>query len=182
MSKIFEKVNTCKGVYYYNLFSKRIGRSIEGCFYLGEYGNEWYVGWHDWKFELTYRECGYDEPNGELHISILGWHSVFKLPWKSKRFPDGDCDSPEWGIAVHSNTFWIYRGGNGNMGGGTKWWTWNLPFWTEIHVRHEVECDVDGIVKMIPYDSKYIKVVFGSLDFNAYTYLPYMPDTNGISD
>ena len=25
------------------------------------------------------------------------------------------------------------------MGGGTKWWTWDIPFFTKIHVRHDVE-------------------------------------------
>ena len=37
-------------------------------------------------------------------------------------------------------------------------------------------------VKMLPYNNKYIKVVFGSLDFNAYTYIPYMSETVESSD
>lgn len=106
---------------------------------------EWYVGWKSWVFEIAYEECGYESPNGELHISILGWHSLFRMPFKSKRFPYGDCDAPKWGVAIHSNTLWIYRGGKGNMHGGTKWWTWDLPFFTKVHVRHEVEChDTSG--------------------------------------
>ena len=88
----------------------------------------WYVGWHTWRPEITYSECGYEDGRGNLTISLFGWLSRFYFPWKSKRFPDGDCDAPQWGIAVHSKTLWIYRGGNGNLGGGTKWWTWELPF------------------------------------------------------
>lgn len=88
----------------------------------------WYVGWHTWKPEVTYSECGYEDGRGNLTISLFGWLSRFYFPWKSKRFPDGDCDAPQWGIAVHGRTLWIYKGGNGNLGGGSKWWTWELPF------------------------------------------------------
>ena len=31
-------------------------------------------------------------------------------------------------------------------------------------------------VKMEPYDNNYIKIMFGSLDFNAYTYLRFVPE------
>ena len=88
----------------------------------------WYVGWHTWKPEITYSECGYEDGRGNLIISLFGWLSRFYFPWKSKRFPNGDCDAPQWGIAVHGRTLWIYKGGNGNLGGGSKWWTWELPF------------------------------------------------------
>lgn len=92
-----------------------------------EIGN-WYVGWHTWNPEITYKECGYEDGRGNLTISLFGWLSRFYFPWVSKRFPGGDCDAPEWGIAIHSKTLWIYRGGNGNLDGGTKTWTWDLPF------------------------------------------------------
>jgi hypothetical protein len=164
--KRFGKEDCGDRVKYWYFFGKKVAKKIGNCFYLlklkqkkDEYEpSEWYVGWHDWKFEIVYNECGYEEGNGELHISMFGWHSVFKFPWKSKRFPYGDCDAPEYGIALHDKTFWIYRGGNGNLGGGTKWWAWDLPFFSWVHVRHEVQCDLadsdeDGILKMIDYDT-----------------------------
>ena len=161
--KIFRKVDYGNGVKYWYLFGKMIAKKNDNCFYLlkkqkdGEYiPDHWYVGWHDWKFGIYYEECGYEEPNGELHISMLGWHSVFRMPWKSKRFPYGDCDAPTWGIQIHDDTLWIMKGGEGNMDGGSKWWTWEIPFFTKIHVRRSVECDVgDGEVpdiEMIDYD------------------------------
>ena len=171
MSKFFRKVDFGNGVKYWYLGNWKFAKKRDKCFSLlckpkeDEYeGREWYVGWHDWKFELTYEECGYEEGNGELHISLFGWHSVFKMPWKSKRFPYGDCDAPQWGIAIHDNTFWIYRGGDGNLGGGSKWWTWNLPFFTWEHIRRDVQCDLgDGKLTMVPecklerhIDDKYI--------------------------
>jgi len=160
MDKIFRKLDYGNGVKYWFMFGRPIAKKNGNCFYLlkpikGDHwdADDWYAGWHSWKFDISYEACGYETANGELNISILGWHSTFRLPWKSKRFPYGDCDAPKWGIAIHDNTFWIYRGGNGNMGGGTKWWTWDIPFWTMIHMRHEVMCNIDGEKKLIPYDS-----------------------------
>lgn len=146
--KKFGKTDYGNGVKYWSLFGRPIAKKIDNCFYLlkkqkdNEYTpDHWYVGWHSWMFDISYEECGYETGNAELNISIFGWHSVFKLPWKSKRFPDGDCDAPKWGIVIHNNTFWLYKGGDGNWGGGSKWWTWDLPFFTWEQVRHDVECD-----------------------------------------
>jgi len=164
MKKIFRKVDYGNGVKYYYLFDRMFAKKIDNCFYLlkkqkdDEYTpDHWYVGWHDWKFDISYEECGYDSANAELNISILGWHSVFELPWESKRFPHGDCDAPKWGIAIHNATFWLYKGGDGNWGGGSKWWTWDIPFWTKIHVRHDVMCNLgdedDKDLRLVPADS-----------------------------
>jgi len=30
------------------------------------------------------------------------------------------------------------RGGNGNMNGGNKWWTWDIPFVTKDWVRTSI--------------------------------------------
>lgn len=146
MGEIFRKVVYGSDRKYWYLFGRMIAKKNGECFYLlkrqkdGEYTpDHWYVGWHSWQFDISYEECGYDSGNAELNISILGWHSVFKLPWKSKRFPHGDCDAPKWGVAIHDNTFWLYKGGDGNWGGGTKWWTWDIPFFTKIHMVHLVE-------------------------------------------
>jgi hypothetical protein len=50
-------------------------------------------------------------------------------PFKNK-WTD-ECDSHKWGIAIHNNTFWIYKVGKGNMNGVSKWWTWRIPFFTK---------------------------------------------------
>jgi len=45
---------------------------------------------------------------------------------------------------------------------------------------HKTNNDFDSenldFVQMLPYDDTYIKIIFGSLDFNAYTYLQYLPE------
>lgn len=116
-------------------------RKIENCLYIGE----WYVGWHTWKPEIVYHECGYEDGHARLSISLFGWMSIFKLPWKSKRFPDGDCDEPRWGVAIHGRTLWIYKGGDGNGGKKTSHGkniiAWDLPFtYSTPCCRWQVEC------------------------------------------
>lgn len=112
---------------------------------------EWFVIYPNNSFDLSYETCGYESPYGELHIALFFFCCIITMPFKSKVCPYGDCDAPKYGIAIHNNTFWIYRGGNGNLHGGNKWWTWDLPFVTNIHIRHEVEIkDKDGSIKMVP--------------------------------
>lgn len=153
MSNFFRKVDFGNAVKYWYLGDWEFAKKIGTCFYLLGKKREWYVGWPDWKFEISYQECGYEEGNGELHISLLGWHSVFKMSWKSKRFPYGDCDAPIWGVMIHDNSLWLHYGGNGNLGGGGKYKTWDLPFFTWEHVRHQVECDLgDGKYTFVDYN------------------------------
>lgn len=164
---LFRKTDFGNGVKYWYLGDWRLAKKTGGCFYLlgkkktdDEYeGREWYVGWHDWKFEISYEECGYEDGNGELHISLLGWHSVFKTPWRSKRFPNGDCDAPTWGIMIHDNALWLHYGGNGNLNGGGRYKAWDLPFFSLERVRHQVECGDDKFVdynKLQKLNDKYI--------------------------
>ena len=111
---------------------------------------KWFGLWYDWKFELTYHKCGYFDPHPEIHISLLGLHFLFRLPWKNEKWAE-ECDPPKYGIQVHNSTFWLCLGGKGNMNGGTKFWTWDLPFFTFIHVKHTVMISGGEMV-----DSKYL--------------------------
>jgi len=61
-----------------------------------------------------------------LLLFLIPWGNLnFHLPITSKW---DDCDPPEYGIAYHSNKIWIYRGGEGNLNGGNKWWTITMPW------------------------------------------------------
>ena len=44
--------------------------------------------------------------------------------------------------------------------------------------KNDYGSDSIDFVKMIPYDKDYIKIVFGSMDFNAYTYVRYKDDSS----
>jgi len=57
------------------------------------------------------------------------------LPFKTKL--EEDCEMPQYGLAIHNETFWIYLGGVGN--GGSKWITWSLPFFTYEFDGHKVQ-------------------------------------------
>lgn len=83
-----------------------------------EIGN-WYVGWHSWKFEITYNCGGFIHDNHYIDISLFGWHSRFILPWKTKK---ANClyDSTEYGISIHDNTVFFHC--------GYKLKGWGIPF------------------------------------------------------
>lgn len=77
-----------------------------------EIGN-WYTGWKSWKFEITFRDHGYDEDDNddraELHISMFGWHSVFKLPFKCKNIVRWR-EEKKYGISIHMRTVFFHWG------------------------------------------------------------------------
>ena len=82
---------------------------------------KWYVGRKSWDFEITYRTHGYHYDNAELHISLFGWHSIIRLPWKHKR-KDWYREEKKYGVAVFDNTIYRYW--------GWKLKGWELPFVT----------------------------------------------------
>ena len=42
--------------------------------------------------------------------------------------------------------------------------------------KNDFEAETLDFVKFEPYDKNYVRIIFGSLDFNAYTYLQYMSE------
>ena len=65
------------------------------------------------------------------------WH--IKLPFSTK-LAEG-CDLPEYGVAIHNDTFWIYTGGDFDSSIGqctsNKWITWYLPWFAwEFEFHH----------------------------------------------
>lgn len=91
-----------------------------------------------WKirFDISFEICGYFDNRPRINLDLIFFSLTLILPFRN-RWKD-ECVAPKWGIAIHNNTFWIYRGGKGNMNGGNKWWTWNLPFVTKEWVRTSV--------------------------------------------
>jgi hypothetical protein len=69
-------------------------------------------------------------------LGLIFFRLTIILPFISKY--ENECDAPKWGIAIHNKTFWIYKGGKGNMCGGNKWWTWNIPFITKDWIRTSI--------------------------------------------
>lgn len=94
-----------------------------------EIGN-WYVGWHSWKFEITYNCGGFIHENHYIDISLFGWHSRFILPWKKGK---ENClyDSKEYGVSIHDNTVFFHW--------GYELKGWGIPFFDFGHcIRRDI--------------------------------------------
>lgn len=98
--------------------------------------NEWITFYWTRRFNITFEICGYFDNRPRINISLIFFDLTLIFPFRNK-WTD-ECDPPQWGIAIHGNTFWIYRGGKGNSNGGSKWWTWNIPFFTKDWVRTSI--------------------------------------------
>lgn len=122
-------------------------RKRENCYYLStvnkkEYETtDWIIFYWGWHFDISYEICGYFDNRPRINLDLIFFSLTFVLPFRNK-WTD-ECDSPKWGIAIHNNTVWINRGGKGNMNGGSKWWTWNIPFITKDWVRTSILLKVD---------------------------------------
>lgn len=113
------------------------------------FNRKWLTFYFNWGFDISFESCGYFDPRMRINFDIIFFSLCLILPFKSKH--TDECDPPKWGVAIHNNKFWIYKGGKGNMNGGNKWWTWDFP-WSYEWVRrsklrkdetweHEVEGD-----------------------------------------
>lgn len=88
-----------------------------------------YWGWH---FDISFELCGYFDNRPRINLDLIFFSLTLIFPFRNS-WTD-ECDPPKWGIAIHGNIFWIYRGGKGNMNGGNKWWTMYMP-WSYQWVR-----------------------------------------------
>lgn len=84
------------------------------------------------RFNLTYEICGYFDNRPRINISLFFFSLNLILPFRNN-WTD-ECVPPKWGIAYHARALWIYRGGKGNMNGGTNWWVFTMP-WAFSWVR-----------------------------------------------
>lgn len=98
--------------------------------------SKYIIFYFTYAFEISFEICGYFDNRPRINLNLFFFRLAIILPFKNK-WTD-ECDPPKWGIAIHNNTFWIYRGGKGNMNGGNKWWTWDIPFITKKWVRTSI--------------------------------------------
>lgn len=100
------------------------------------YENKFLVFYFTNSFDISFEICGYFDNRPRINFDIIFFSLELILPFRNS-WTD-ECDPPKWGISIHDNTVWIYRGGKGNMKGGNKWWTWNIPFLTKNWVRSSI--------------------------------------------
>lgn len=122
----------------FNLNIKFIKR--EKCYYISTIKNyeiiDWIIFYWRWNFDISYEKCGYFDNRPRINLSLIFFSLTFILPFRNKWTVE--CDAPKYGISIHNNTFWIYKGGKGNMNGGNKWFTWDIPFITKDWIRTSI--------------------------------------------
>lgn len=117
-------------------------RKRENCYYISTVNKnkyettDWLIFYWGWRFDISYEICGYFDNRSRINLDLIFFSLTIVLPFRNN-WTD-ECDPPKWGVAIHSNTFWISRGGKGNFNGGNKWWTWNFPFLTKEWVRTSI--------------------------------------------
>ena len=116
-------------------------RKNDNCYYVStvnkEYGTtDWLIFYWGWRFDISYEICGYFDNRPRINLDLVFFSLTLILPFRNN-WTD-ECDCPKWGISIHHKTLWIHKGGKGNMKGGSKWWTWYIPFITKEWVRTSI--------------------------------------------
>jgi hypothetical protein len=79
-------------------------------------------------FEIKLHRGGYFDQRYAVTICLLWGVFHVYLPFKTSL--EEGCESPDYGLHIHGDTFWIYTGRSSD---GCGWITWNLPFFSYIH-------------------------------------------------
>lgn len=116
------------------------------------YDSKYLVFYWVLRFDISFEICGYFDNRPRINLDLFFFNLTLILPFRNK-WTD-ECDAPKWGISIHNNTFWIYRGGKGNGNGGTKWWTWYIPFLTKEWVRTSILLKDDSWEHEFPKNHK----------------------------
>ena len=105
--------------------SLKLFKKVDNLYEIGNNQYEigkWYVGWKSPDVEISYNTSGYHYANAELHISLFGWHSLFRLPWKHKNKNNWYIDDKRYGFYSFQHIIFFH------FGHKTK--SWELPFVT----------------------------------------------------
>lgn len=97
---------------------------------------DWLVFYWGWNFDISFELCGYFDNRPRINLDLVFFSLSLILPFRNS-WTD-ECDPPKWGLAINNNTIWIYKGGKGNMKGGNKWWSWDIPFLTKHWYRTSI--------------------------------------------
>jgi hypothetical protein len=93
-------------------------------------------------FNLELHRGGYFNQRYAVTIALGYGVLHVKLPFKTK-LSEG-CDMPHYGIAIHNDTFWIYKGGFydesiGQVQDRNSSWSWYLPFFSYEFDGHWIQ-------------------------------------------
>lgn len=96
--------------------------------------------------EFVVHRGGYFDQRWAITFALLWGVFHVHLPFRTK-LSEG-CNTPKYGLAIHNNTLWLYKGGKydnsiGQCCGNDQWVTWDLPFFSYVFDGHWIK-DKDG--------------------------------------
>jgi len=104
-------------------------------------------------FELMFNRGGYFDQTCSFDLCIFWGKLNIKTPFKTK-IPES-CDTPNYGIQIHNNTFWLHLGGKMNSWEqcDSKWITWDLPIFSWVFDWHKIQLP-DGNLAKYTYEDR----------------------------
>lgn len=80
-------------------------------------------------FEIILHRGTYFDQRFAISLGLIFGRILVYLPFKTSL--EEGCDMPQYGVCIHSNSLWVYKGGkyeNGQTQNG--WITWDIPFFS----------------------------------------------------
>lgn len=97
-----------------------------------EFDSKFVIFYFKWCFEISYQKCGYFDNRARIIIGLIFFRLTLISPFKNKL--SEVCDPPTYGVKIHHDNFWIYKGSN-------NWFTWELPFFSSKLVGFRVRLE-----------------------------------------
>jgi len=93
-------------------------------------------------FEAVLHRGGYFDTRYAVSLCLIWGRIHIYLPFRTS-LGEG-CNLPQYGFAIHHDTFWIYIGGKfdksiGQCTGNDQWITWYLPFFSWVFDGHWIK-------------------------------------------
>lgn len=110
----------------------------------GSFDFKWGCFAPQWGFEIVLNRGGYFDQHYAINICLLwGWWHI-KLPFKTN-IPES-CDTPRYGVQIHSNDIWIHLGGKMNdmEQCDSKMISWSFPWFSWVFDHHKF-MDASGV-------------------------------------
>ena len=123
-------------------------------------------------FEAVLHRGGYFDTRYALTLCFIWGKLHVYLPFRTS-LGEG-CNLPQYGIAIHNDTFWIHTGGKfdksiGQCTGNDQWITWDLPFFSWVFEGHWIK-DKSGTWTLVKNDSYLFREESAYSETHPYVY------------
>jgi len=123
-------------------------------------------------FEAVLHRGGYFDTRYALTLCFIWGKLHVYLPFRTS-LGEG-CNLPQYGIAIHNDTFWIHTGGKfdksiGQCTGNDQCITWDLPFFSWVFEGHWIK-DKSGTWTLVKNDSYLFREESAYSETHPYVY------------